>query len=186
MKNTCKHCKHTFPSSKALGQHIKSKHFRNYIGPYVALVVIVGIGIAVVVLMMSSFSAGPTVTPSDGNILERSLTSHDSLRQHFHSEIMISVDGKLIKVPANVGVSRSSFRYIHTHDDTGKIHIESPSEHIFTLSDFFTIWGKEFSDDCVDTNCGKIVISANGDVIDSPVDYILQDGDKILIEVSTT
>jgi len=186
MTNRCKYCKHTFPSSKAVSQHVRSKHFKNYLVPYIALVAIVSIGIAIFVIMMPTSSSGPIIPQSENNILERTLTSHDSLRQHYHSELMISVDGKPINVPANVGVSRTSFKYMHTHDDSGKIHIESPSNHIFTLGDFFTIWGKEFNNECVDTNCGKIVISANGDVLDSPIDYNFQDGDTILIEVSTS
>jgi len=185
MINRCKYCKHNFPSSKALGRHVKSKHFKNYLVPYIALVAVVSIGIIIAVIMLPSPSNGPTISESENSILERTLTSHDSLRQHFHPEIKIIVDGEPVKIPANVGVSSTSFLYMHTHDDSGKIHVESPSNHIFTLGDFFTIWGKEFTSECVDTNCGKIVTSANGDVIDSPLDHILQEDDKILIEVST-
>ena len=185
MTNTCKYCKHTFPSSKALGQHVKSKHFKNYIGPYIVLAAIVSIGIAIAVIMIPSPSVGPTISESGDSILERTLTSHDSLRQHFHPEIKITVDGEPVKIPANVGVSRGSFRYMHTHDDSGKIHIESPSNHVFSLADFFTVWGKEFSNECVDNNCGNVVVRVNGNVIDSATDYILQDGDNILIDVST-
>ncbi len=185
MINRCRYCKHTFPSSKALGQHVKTKHFKNYLVPYIALVAVVIIGIVIAVMMVPSSSVDPTTAESENSILERTISSHNSLRQHFHPEIKITVDGEPVKIPANVGVSGGTFRYMHTHDDSGKIHVESPSNHIFTIGDFFTIWGKEFTSECVDTNCGKIVVSVNGDVIDSPTDYILEEDDKVLIEVST-
>src|SRR5205823_2886822 len=34
---------------------------------------------------------------------------------------------------------------IHTHDATGKLHIESPAIQTFYLQDFFTVWGQSFS-----------------------------------------
>jgi len=185
MINRCKYCKHTFPSSKALGVHVKTKHFKNYLLPYIALAAVVIIGIAIAVMMVPSPSVSLTNSDSENNILARTINSHDSLRQHFHPELTIIVDGEPDKIPANVGVSRGTFRYMHTHDDSGKIHVESPSTHLFTIPDFFTIWDKEFTSECVDTNCGKIVVSVNGDVIESPTDYILEEDDKVLIEVST-
>lgn len=41
----------------------------------------------------------------------------------------------------------SSNNPIHTHDDTGIIHIESPVKRDFTLADFFAVWNKPFSKD---------------------------------------
>ena len=37
---------------------------------------------------------------------------------------------------------RQCLYWIHTHTPDGIIHIESPNTRVFTLGDFFTIWGQ--------------------------------------------
>ena len=67
---------------------------------------------------------------------------------HIHPHLTILVDGKNYTVPANLGLGVVTCeRAIHTHDETGTIHIE-PNFYIpFTLGDFFSVWGQPFSKD---------------------------------------
>jgi hypothetical protein len=46
-----------------------------------------------------------------------------------------------IVVPGNIGIIPGKCIYwLHTHDDTGTIHIESPIEKTFTTGQFLNIW----------------------------------------------
>ena len=37
-------------------------------------------------------------------------------------------------------------RGVHTHDATGRLHIETPGEMNVTVGAFFAIWGEKFDD----------------------------------------
>jgi hypothetical protein len=52
-----------------------------------------------------------------------------------------------VTVPANIGIDlqHQCLYWLHTHDDTGIIHIESPDARTFTLGQFFDIWGQPLS-----------------------------------------
>jgi hypothetical protein len=70
---------------------------------------------------------------------------------HVHANIEVYTDGKKQKVPANIGINPDSqfITSLHTHDDTGVIHIEAPQTQTnrqFTLGDFFKVWGQPLND----------------------------------------
>ena len=49
-------------------------------------------------------------------------------------------------MPSDIGIIDNECIYwMHTHDDTGIIHIESPEKRNFTLGEFFDIWNQNFS-----------------------------------------
>ncbi len=64
------------------------------------------------------------------------------LQQHLHPTLQIVVDGALEKVPANIGISASCEHALHTHDDTGTLHVEAQDVYPYSLGDFFRVWGK--------------------------------------------
>jgi hypothetical protein len=48
-------------------------------------------------------------------------------------------------IPPQIGIIPDKCIYwLHTHDGTGIIHIESPIKRDFTLGQFFDIWAKKF------------------------------------------
>jgi len=69
---------------------------------------------------------------------------------HVHAHLSLFVDGKQIAVPRNVGVVPVSddpdpdlcYYWLHTHDASGLIHVESPHRTAFVLGDFFRVWGE--------------------------------------------
>jgi hypothetical protein len=66
---------------------------------------------------------------------------------HVHTYVAVIVNGDLKAIPQNIGiVSRQPeprcFYPIHTHDGSGKIHIESSGPGTFTLGHLFDIWGQ--------------------------------------------
>ena len=65
---------------------------------------------------------------------------------HIHTHLDIFVDGKPITVPSQIGIDPEGkcLYWLHTHDDTGIIHIESPVERKFMLGNFIDIWKQSF------------------------------------------
>ncbi|WJX99651.1 hypothetical protein [Curtobacterium sp. 458] len=65
------------------------------------------------------------------------------LAEHVHTHLTILDGGEPVTVPGNIGHSdRAKFAaQIHTHDTSGIIHVESPTQDTFTLGQFFDEWG---------------------------------------------
>ena len=64
--------------------------------------------------------------------------------QHFHAHLDVVDDGRPVEVPANLGIDphRGLIAELHTHDDSGILHVESGSQTLtFTLGQLFTEWG---------------------------------------------
>tara|TARA_Y200000002_G_C22225338_1_gene473257 strand:- start:45 stop:575 length:531 start_codon:yes stop_codon:yes gene_type:complete len=70
--------------------------------------------------------------------------ANDPLVAHYHATVRISVLNEDISVPDDVGLNDRgcSMRPLHTHDATGKIHLEFKEEGVEApLEAFFDIWG---------------------------------------------
>ena len=63
---------------------------------------------------------------------------------HIHSHLDIFVNGENYTVPALIGITNNCFYWLHTHDQSGIIHIESPDKRDFNLGQFFDLWNKKF------------------------------------------
>ncbi|MEC8416102.1 MAG: hypothetical protein VXZ04_05590 [Candidatus Thermoplasmatota archaeon] len=71
--------------------------------------------------------------------------SHSGLEDHYHAEIRISVLNEAVAIPDDVGIDDRgcSMRPLHTHDSTGRIHLEFGEKGVEApLEAFFDIWGK--------------------------------------------
>ncbi|MDB5351092.1 MAG: hypothetical protein JWN86_2339 [Planctomycetota bacterium] len=66
------------------------------------------------------------------------------LAEHIHPFLTIVVDGQQQTIPAGIGLGPNGNLPIHTHDNSGIIHVESTAVQPFRLRDFFTIWGQRF------------------------------------------
>lgn len=74
---------------------------------------------------------------------------------HIHEHLDIFIHGVSNPVAQDIGVNEMA-RFIsplHTHDDSGIIHVESPVVATFTLGQFFDIWGLQFSKICIGSYC---------------------------------
>ena len=66
---------------------------------------------------------------------------------------------------------------MHTHDDTGVIHIESPEDRNFTIGEFFDIWGQTFDNSQIfDNIAGENINNAlnvyvNGKKVNAGTDF---------------
>ncbi len=87
---------------------------------------------------------------------------------HTHTQLSITINGQAQPIPANIGITEQGAYVIHTHDDSGTLHVESPIIRTYTLGDFFTIWGKTFNKQCIfeyctnDTHTVSVLVDGTG------------------------
>ena len=98
----------------------------------------------------------------------------EQLVSHVHTHLTIFVNGKAQVIPYGIGVpgnqavqtahgpfveTGSCFYWLHTHQEDGVIHVESPSSSLhFTLGQFFAEWGIPLSSTQVGPAHGKLTI----------------------------
>jgi len=136
-------------------------------------------GIALIVIFGFIF-----FSTSDGNIT--SATVIEGIPNgpiHWHPILKIIIDGKSIEIPDGVG----GHQPIHTHDNTGTLHMESnrPTATTVVLGYFFKVWDKKFSKDCIFDYCtdkGTLKMTVNGKENTDFENYFMREGDNIVIE----
>lgn len=76
---------------------------------------------------------------------------------HEHSNLQLFVHGEAQPTPTDIGIDLSDdpayVASLHTHDDTGTVHMESSVSRTFTLGEFFDIWGVRLSPSCMGAYC---------------------------------
>jgi hypothetical protein len=144
----------------------------------VPVIVFVGLVITCIMAMppisLSFASSSSSSLTIDGITCDRK----EHFVSHIHTHLNIFMNGKEFVVPSNIGIIPDNCIYwMHTHDDTGVIHIESPDDRTFTLGQFFQIWGETFNnnqifDKLVDNNTNNTLnVFVNGKKVDSKTDY---------------
>lgn len=104
---------------------------------------------------------------------------------HIHPKLKIIIASKEQEIPRNIGVMPTCMYSLHTHDNTGVIHVEAPEKKDFTLADFFAVWQKTFTKDQIldykaDEN-NVIRMTVNGRESLEYENLILRDNDEIII-----
>ena len=97
---------------------------------------------------------------------------------HIHAHLDIFINGETYPIPSNIGIVPNQCIYwLHTHDDTGVIHIESPENRTFTLGEFFDIWGENLSNSQIFENTvgegdnNTLNVYVNGKQVDTGTDF---------------
>lgn len=146
-------------------------------------VIVVVLSIFMITLIANILGAGDI--PSESELLNYTFKEHTNLELHIHTYLEIEILGEKQTIPANVGISVEGMRVIHTHDDSGKIHTESPLVHQFYLTDFFAVWRKRFDNNCILDNCvdenHTLRVYVNGNESNLFGDVPLRDNDRIRI-----
>ena len=104
------------------------------------------------------FEPGDTATGGNGQPVDSIQgSSREMLAVHVHAHLSIFAKGEQIAVPYGVGIVKpfqvdngfvgmgNGIYWLHTHDATGIVHIESPDARTYTLGQFFHIWGRTLS-----------------------------------------
>jgi hypothetical protein len=105
-------------------------------------------------------------------------SSSEQVLFHIHAHLQIYINGKQKLVPYGVGIvppydlettpdgpfvdGGTAFYWLHTHDETGVVHVESPQQRAFTLGDFFDIWHQPLGPDRVGPSTGPLTAFVNG------------------------
>lgn len=106
---------------------------------------------------------------------------------HTHQLLHIYDNGILVPVAASIGVDERQQveTALHTHDQSGVIHMEAGRPFTATLGDFFTVWGVGFGPDHVGglkaTGDTPFRVFVNGRQVADPAAHRLAKNDNIVI-----
>lgn len=126
---------------------------------------------------------GPAIAPASttqtGTVDGIQCAPVEQLAYHIHAHLAVYKDGQLYSLPGGIGIPGSQvvqtsegpvaagghcFYWLHTHTSDGIIHIESPTQRIYTLGEFFNEWHQPLSADQVGNVHGKITAFVNGNL----------------------
>ncbi|MBA3749465.1 MAG: hypothetical protein H0X03_00935 [Nitrosopumilus sp.] len=166
----------------------------------IAVVVVIGI-ILVLSIGFEQISVSNTnaQNTSQSN-LNTNNTAMDPIIMHIHPKITLTIDGNKEVIPMNIGMSSvlwkdhsldkygmqampemamSGMAPLHTHDDTGLIHVESTINRNYTLGEFLNIWGS------LDINNRVVNMTVNGkpDSNGNFTNHILRDNEQINLDI---
>jgi hypothetical protein len=133
--------------------------------------------------------------------------TNEQLVSHVHTHLTVFVNGKARVIPYGIGIpgaeavatphgafveTGSCFYWLHSHQEDGVVHVESPSSALsFTLGQFFQIWGQPLSSTQVGPVTGKLTVffTAPGKKVGiykgNPADLPLGNHYQIQIDVGT-
>ena len=102
------------------------------------VIVLVVILLGVVAYALVTNGSRPTPLPC---------ISGNGLAYHWHTQLTITSAGNPVTIPGNIGISLTCMQILHTHNPDGLIHIEpdtAEQARVYTIGDFFSVWGKTF------------------------------------------
>jgi hypothetical protein len=101
----------------------------------------------------------------------------EQLAYHIHAHLLVYVAGAPRALPGGVGIPGSTviatgegpvasggvcIYWLHTHAPDGVIHVESPTERIYTLGNFFDEWHQPLSAHTVAGSAGAVTAWVDG------------------------
>lgn len=98
---------------------------------------------------------GDTATGGQGQDIDGiKCETHEQVAYHVHAHLAILLNGQPQLVSEQVGIpggpnAPRCYYWLHTHDTSGVIHIESPDQRGYTLGQFFDTWGQPLSNTMV-------------------------------------
>ncbi len=116
-----------------------------------------------------------------------------------HINLSVEVEGTKVKIPSSIGLNGEEIQggkmvsgfvsAIHTHDDSGLVHVHSPDVRPYTLGQLFDVWGVSLTEERIGGYCvggeRTLVFEADGEAIPGDVRELeLQDGQRIDVTYS--
>jgi hypothetical protein len=123
--------------------------------------------------LLAALGNGPDGNPVDGV----ACNAGEQLAYHIHAHLAVYVNGQPALIPYGIGIKQpvaeqtsagpfvaqgDCFYWIHVHDLSGVIHIESPTQQTYTLGQFFDLWGQPLSATQVGPASGPVTAFVNG------------------------
>ncbi len=126
--------------------------------------------------------AGPVLAPASTAAIGQTVDgvqcdTSEQVAYHIHTHLSIFVDGTLRPVPAGIGIvspiaqptpngpfdgASRCYYWLHVHAQDGVIHIESPTQQLYTLGQFFDEWQQPLSSDQVGPATGPLTAFVSG------------------------
>ncbi|WP_329115924.1 hypothetical protein [Streptomyces sp. NBC_01465] len=117
----------------------------------------------------------PADVPTRVRAAGLTMLDDEKMTMHIHPHLEVFADGRRVTVPADIGIDRSGrkprYSPLHTHDTTGKLHVESAVRRDFTLGQLLTEWGVPRTD-------GRAYVNGRAYAGD-PARIVLHDLDEI-------
>ncbi|HEY9516834.1 MAG TPA: hypothetical protein VIQ74_14245 [Gemmatimonadaceae bacterium] len=121
-----------------------------------------------------AFPAGNTERGGDGATIDGIACDDGASDYHIHAHVSLFVKGEQIAIPEAIGVKDPQtvnnfvvagrcWYWIHTHDATGIIHVEPPTQIETSLGQLFDIWGQPLSKTEVAGYQGPVTVSVDGE-----------------------
>ena len=126
--------------------------------------------------------SGPVLAPASTAAIGQAVDgiqcdASEQVAYHIHTHLSIFVDGTLRPVPAGIGIvspvaqptpngpfdgASRCYYWLHVHAQDGVIHIESPTEQLYTLGQFFDEWQQPLSSTQVGPATGPLTAFVDG------------------------
>jgi hypothetical protein len=109
----------------------------------IAVLLIAGTAFAINLLQSAGRASDNAAYPSIDGI---ACNTNEQLNYHIHAHLTMYINGQQFPLPASIGIAsdNSCFYWLHTHDTTGIIHIETPGQQSYSLGTFFQEWSERF------------------------------------------
>ena len=151
---------------------------------FIGVIILVLFGAGIFAIFNFNKQSSPNQVGFD---ITKECVTHTTLGMHIHPNLSIFINGEEQEIPANVGMYSSvCMRPVHTHDATGKIHVEWGTVKDFTLGEFFKVWNKSFTKDQIfnyhSNDINIVTMTVNGKYNEENENLVLKDNNKILIE----
>lgn len=161
------------------------KGFKIGVGGWITIIILVLIGLSIWWSPKAKEAKVETQKEMTSRQAALLCTTDMATQYHIHPELRIVINGQEQLIPTGLGIQPTCMTSVHTHSADGVIHVESPVAKDFTLGDFFAVWKKDFSKDKIldatVTETTEIVVTVNGEKVDTYENTILRDKDKIVI-----
>ena len=128
---------------------------------------------------------------TDPDPISKDCLDHDGLARHDHAVLKIFINGEQEMIPANIGIMTEicnqqgeEMHAVHTHDSTGRLHIESNEPIDIPIGVFFDIWGQHFDETGIFeyrvNSTHELVMTVGNNTVDSYDDYLLVNTSDII------
>ena len=111
----------------------------------------------------TSWADGDTSTGGAGQPIQGIFCNAMVETYHVHTHVSLFLNGQQLALPSSIGSANPTptdhcYYAIHTHDRSGKVHVEAPAPGLFTLGQLFAIWGQPLGPTNVGGNPGVPVV----------------------------
>jgi hypothetical protein len=167
---TCNICGKSFNSKKQLEQHNKNVHDalsndqntrpkagkKSHMNSKKLIAVVGVVALLSIIGGVWLYHGAGSQAPSSLTVDGIQCNPSEQLLFHVHAHLDIIINGQYFLVPAQIGILNTCYYWLHTHDVSGVIHIESPVNRNFTLGQFFDIWSKKINNGQIKFNNSQI------------------------------